>query len=195
VIGRADPQRLLTNDGAQAGQRLILTKPLGSGAILNAYRGGQLDEKRLEPVLVSMERLNATAARLALEHGATGCTDITGFGFVGHGLEIARASGVELRVEFDTLPAYPGFYEMTAAGVSTKGTRNNRAAAADGFEDTAGLDEHRSALLFDPQTSGGLLICVPADRSAALLGALRDAGEPAAEIGEVVDGEPRVVVR
>lgn len=194
VVGRADPQRLLTNGGAQAGQRLILTKPLGSGAILNAYRGGKLDEEGLEPVLASMERLNATASRLALEHGATGCTDVTGFGLLGHGLEMARASGVELRIEFGSLPTYPGFYEMTAAGVSTKGTRNNRAAAADGFEDAAGLDEDRSALLFDPQTSGGLLICVPADRAEALVDKLRDAGEPAAEIGEVVDGDPRVVV-
>ncbi len=193
VVGRADPQRLLTNGGARAGQRLILTKPLGSGAILNAYRADKLDVEGLEPVLVSMERLNATASRLALEHGATGCTDVTGFGLVGHGLEMARASGVELRLEFDSLTAYPGFYEVTAAGVSTKGTRNNRAAAADGFEDTADLDEHRNALLFDPQTSGGLLICVPAERSEALVGALRDAGEPAAEIGEVVSGDPRVV--
>jgi len=193
VVGRADPAHLLTNAGAEPGQRLILTKPLGSGAVLNAFRADKLDETGLEPVLASMERLNATAARLALDHGATGCTDITGFGLVGHALEIARASGVELRVRFDALPVYPGFYEMTAAGVSTKGTRANRAAAAADFEDAADLDEQCSALLFDPQTSGGLLICAPSDSSNALVGALQEAGEPAAEIGEVVEGTPRVV--
>jgi selenide,water dikinase len=194
VIGRADPDRLLTNAGAQPGQRLLLTKPLGSGAILNAFRGDKLDEEGLEPTLVSMERLNAVAARLAVQHGATGCTDITGFGLIGHGLEVARASGVGLRVVFDHLHVYPGFYDMTVAGVSTKGTRNNRAAVADAFEDRAGLDELHQALLFDPQTSGGLLICIAADRAEALVNELRAAGEPAADIGEVVDGEPRVTV-
>ncbi len=194
VIGRAHPDRVLTNAGARPGQRLIITKPLGSGAILNAFRADKLAEADLEPVLQSMERLNAVASRLALAHGATACTDVTGFGLVGHGLEIARASGVELRLEFDRLPVYPGFYEMTAAGVSTKGTRANRAAAVDQFEDSAGLDEQRGALLFDPQTSGGLLLCVPADRSEALLAALHQAGEPAADVGEVRGGAPRVVV-
>jgi len=194
VIGRADPDRLLTNAGAQPGQRLVLTKPLGSGAILNAFRGDKLDEAGLEPTLVSMERLNAVAARLAVQHGATGCTDITGFGLVGHGLEVARASGVGLRVVFDHLPVYPGFYDMTVAGVSTKGTRNNRAAVVDAFDDVAGLDELHQTLLFDPQTSGGLLICIAADRAEALVAELRAAGEPAVDIGEVVDGAARVTV-
>jgi len=194
VVGRAAPDRLLTNAGARVGQLLVLTKPLGSGAILNAFRADKLDEAGLEPVLVSMERLNMTAARLGLRHGATGCTDITGFGIVGHGLEVARASGVGLRLEFDSLAVYPGFYEVTADGVSTKGTRSNRAAAAPGFDDQAGLSEHQQALLFDPQTSGGLLLCVAPDRADALVGELRDAGDPAAVIGEVVGGEPRVTV-
>jgi selenide,water dikinase len=195
VVGCADPERLLTNAGSRAGQDLVLTKPLGSGALLNAFRSDRLDEAGLEPVLTSMERLNANAARLALRHGATGCTDITGFGLLGHGLEMARSSGVELRIDFDSLPVYPGFYEMTAAGVSTKGTRANRAAAAAGFENAAGLDEQRSSLLFDPQTSGGLLISLPAERSPDLVRDLRDAGEPAVKIGEVAAGAHRVVVR
>lgn len=194
VVGRADPRRLLTNAGARPGQRLILTKPLGSGALLNAFRGDKLDEAGLEPVLVSMERLNRAAARAAVRHGATGCTDITGFGLVGHGLEVARASAVGLRFEFDNLPVYPGFYDVTAAGVSTKGTRNNRAAAVAAFEDRAALDELREALLFDPQTSGGLLICTPEDRADDLLEALRAVGEPAVGVGEVVAGDARVTV-
>ncbi len=194
VVGRADPNRVLTNAGARAGQHLVLTKPLGSGAVLNAFRSNRLDEDALEPVLASMERLNDTAARLALQHGASGCTDVTGFGLLGHALEMARGSGAELRVDFDTLPVYPGFHEMTAAGVSTKGTRANRAAAAGGYEIVAELDDDRTALLFDPQTSGGLLISVPAEQSEPLVRALRDAGEPAVKIGEVRAGAARVVV-
>lgn len=194
VIGKADPGRLLTNGGATAGQRLVLTKPLGCGALLNAYRGGELDEAGLEPVLVGMERLNATASRLALRYGATACTDITGFGLVGHGLEIARASGVGLRIEFAKLPIYPGFLEMTAAGIATRGTRTNRAAVGDLLELITPLDEVHETLLYDPQTSGPLLICVPEEHTDGLVRALREAGETAVDVGEVVAGEAHVTV-
>jgi selenide,water dikinase len=194
VVGQVDPERILANAGAVPGQRVILTKPLGSGVILNAFRPGKLDEEALEPVLVSMERLNAAASRAAVACGATGCTDVTGFGLAGHALEVARASGVEIRLRFDRLPVYPGFYEMVASGVSTRGTENNRAAAADSFEDRAGLDQSQDELLFDPQTSGGLLICAPADQAEELASALRAGGDPAVDVGEVVDGAPRVVI-
>lgn len=194
VVGKADPGRILVNAGAEPGQRLVLTKPLGSGVILNAFRPGKIDEGGLEPIMVSMERLNDHAARAALAHGATGCTDITGFGLVGHALEVARASGVEIRLEFDKLPVYPGFYEMVAAGVSTRGTENNRKAAGSDFEDRAGLEAAQQELLFDPQTSGGLLIAVPAAEAEALVDTLREGGDPAVVVGELVEGAPRVVV-
>ena len=194
VIGKADPERILTNAGAEPGQRLVLTKPLGSGVLLNAFRPGKIDEAALEPVMVSMERLNDNAARAALAHGATGCTDITGFGLAGHALEVARASTVEIRLQFDSLPAYPGFYEMVAAGVSTRGTKNNRTAVGDAFENRAGLAAPQEELLFDPQTSGGLLIAVPAGEAEALVATLREGGDPAVAVGEVVPGAPKVVV-
>jgi len=194
VIGRADPDRLLTNAGAQPGQRLVLTKPLGSGALLNAFRADKLDEDGLEPVLVSMERLNDKAARLALQHGATGATDVTGFGIAGHGLEVARASGVGLRIDFDSLQVYPRFYDMTADGVSTKGTRANRAATSGEVAVEVDLDDVQETLLYDPQTSGGLLICIPAGEADALVAALRDAGEPAVIVGEVEAGSAVVTV-
>lgn len=193
VIGRADPDRILTNSGAAPGQRLVLTKPLGSGVVLNAFRAGKLDDDALEPVLASMERLNASAARLALEHGATGCTDVTGFGLVNHALEVARASKVSVRIDFERIPAYQGFYEMAAGGVSTRGSEKNRQAARE-FEDRAGLGKQERELLFDPQTSGGLLIFVPAHRAAALVEALRAAGDEAVDIGEVREGSARVLV-
>ena len=108
VVGEADPARLLTNAGARPGQRLILTKPLGTGVLANAFKVGKLDEAGLEPALVEMERLNDRASRLALEHGATAATDVTGFALVGHALGMARASGVGVRVEFARLPVHDG---------------------------------------------------------------------------------------
>lgn len=194
VIGRVDPDRILTNAGARPGQRLVLTKPLGTGVILNAFKVGKLDEQALEPALAGMERLNAEASRLALAHGATGCTDITGFGLAGHALEVARASGVGVRVELESLPVYDGFDEMTRAGVSTGGTEKNRAAVVEALDDRLGLDEAQQELLFDPQTSGGLLICVPEERAEGLLAELRASDHPAAEVGEVIDGPPRLEV-
>lgn len=194
VVGKANPAAILTNAGALPGQRIVLTKPLGSGVVLNAFRAAKLDEEALEPILVSMERLNASAARLAIEFGATGCTDVTGFGLVNHALEVARASAAAVRIDFERLVAYPGFYEMVEAGVSTRGTGKNRQAAHE-FEDLAGLSDHESELIFDPQTSGGLLIFVPESRADALIEALQDGGDVAAQdIGEVVEGAPWVTV-
>lgn len=194
VVGNVDPAGILTNAGAEPGQRIVLTKPLGSGVVVNGFRAGKLDEAALEPALGSMERLNATASHLAIELGATACTDVTGFGLANHALEVARASGVGVRIDFERLAAYSGFYEMAAAGVSTRGAAKNRLAAHE-FEDRAGLDDHQRELIFDPQTSGGLLIFVAEQRADALVEALRDGGDAAAEeIGEVVGCAPRLTI-
>ncbi|HSG40394.1 MAG TPA: selenide, water dikinase SelD, partial [Thermoanaerobaculia bacterium] len=104
VIGEADKDRLLTNAGARPGDRLLLTKPLGTGVLINAFKLGRLDEDGLAPALAQMERLNAEATRLALDHGVRAATDITGFGLLGHAWNIARGSGVALRLVYDALP-------------------------------------------------------------------------------------------
>jgi len=194
VVGEAAPDRLLTNAGARAGQRLVLTKPLGTGVLINAFKADRLDEAGLEGALREMERLNAEASRLALAHGAAAATDVTGFGLVGHALGMARASGVSLRVEFARLPVHEGFYRLAAAGVSTGCTAANEASAAPAFADHAGLSGEQRELLFDPQTSGGLLLGLPAAAVPPLLAALADSGHRAAEIGEVVEGPPRFEV-
>src|SRR4029077_3645075 len=106
VVGQADPGRLLTNAGAREGQRLLLTKPLGTGVLINAFKFDKLDEEGLEPALRQMERLNAEAARLALAHGVTGATDITGFGLAGHALGVARGSRARLRLGLARLSGY-----------------------------------------------------------------------------------------
>jgi selenide,water dikinase len=194
VVGEADPGRLLTNAGARPGDRLLLTKPLGTGVLVNAFKFDRLDAAGLEPALVEMERLNADASRLALGHAATAATDVTGFGLAGHALGMARASGVGLAVEFARLPVHEGFFDLARAGISTGCTEPNRTAAAADLADRAGLDPARAALLFDPQTSGGLLIAAPPETAEALLAALVAAGHRAAEIGEATAGPPRIEV-
>jgi len=194
VIGVVDPQRILTNVAARAGDRLILTKPLGTGVLINAFKADKLDAAGLEPALVEMEKLNRVACELALAHGARAATDITGFGFAGHALEVARASGVGLSVRFGSLPAYDDFRRLAEKGVTTGCTGGNRHHAAPFFQDRAGLSAWQVELLHDPQTSGGLLLSVPADRTAALVAALLATGHRAAEIGEVTGGPPRLEV-
>jgi selenide,water dikinase len=194
VIGRADSNRLLTNAAAKAGQRLLLTKPLGTGVLVNAFKFDKLSEDGLETVLREMGRLNAEASRLALAHGVTAATDITGFGLAGHGMAIARASGVGLRIRFANLPVYDGFYSLVKAGVTTGCTQSNEDNVRPALLDRAGLDKLQREVLFDPQTSGGLLLSTPPERASALLEALLASGHQAADIGEVLSGPPRLEV-
>lgn len=194
VVGEVARDRVLANTRAVAGQRLILTKPLGTGVMVNAFKFDKLDEAGLEPALVQMERLNAQAAALALAHGVTAATDITGFGLVGHALNLARGSKVTIRVRFEDLPVHDAFYSLVERGVSTGCTAANEKAAAPWFLDSAGLDPVRLEILFDAQTSGGLLLATPAEQAPALLEALLASGHRAAEIGEIVAGAPRFEV-
>lgn len=194
VIGQADPDRLMTNSGARVGDRLILTKPLGTGATINAFRKGKLAQQDLEPALLEMERLNSAACELASSQGVRGATDITGFGLVGHALNLARASGVGLQLEFAGIPAHESFYRAVAAGVSTGSTAPNLNNAREIFEDRASLKPAELELLFDPQTSGGLLLSIAADRSAALLDELSRSAHQAADIGEVIEPPVHITI-
>jgi selenide,water dikinase len=194
VIGEADPQRLLTNAGARPGDRLLLTKPLGTGILINAFKVDKLDEAGLEPALKEMERLNDVASRLALEHGVQGATDVTGFALAGHAMGMAKASGVAIRIAFERLPVHDGFYRLARAGVTTGCTAANEDNVSAIFEDRAGLDRLQREVLFDPQTSGGLLLAIPPESAPALLAALLAGGHRAAEIGEVLAGPPRLEV-
>jgi len=194
VIGEADPARLLANTGARPGDRLLLTKPLGTGVLINAYKFDRLDTAGLEEALVQMERLNADAARLALEHDARAATDVTGFGLLGHAWNIARGSGVSLRIAFDALPAYSVFHRLAAAGVTTGCTAANRRNVEESVEIRRTLSQPQLDLLVDPQTSGGLLLSVPPQRADALLDALLASGHRAAAIGDVHAGPPRLEV-
>lgn len=194
VVGVADPARLLTNAGAEPGQRLVLTKPLGTGVLINSFKFDKLDADGLEPALVEMERLNAEASERAVVRGARAATDITGFGLVGHGLNVARSSGVRLRLCFDRLPVHQHFYDMVAKGISTGCTEDNRESAGERYLESRPLTDAQREVLFDPQTSGGLLIAVPPDGAASLVEELVESGHRAVEVGEVVEGSPAVEI-
>jgi selenide,water dikinase len=195
VVGEADPDRLLTNAGARPGDRLVLTKPLGTGVLINAFKLGRIGEPELEPALAEMERLNARASELALEHGARAATDVTGFALAGHALGMAKASNVGIAIDFERLPVHDGFFALVKKGISTGCTDHNEEAARAFFVDHAGLDRVERELLFDPQTSGGLLVALPADGATELVRALVAEGHRAAEVGEVTAGPARFEIR
>ena len=154
----------------------------------------RIGEDALEPVLRQMERLNADASRLALEHGVHAATDVTGFGLTGHALGMARASGAGLRFVFERLPVHDGFYKWVEKGISTGCTGANEENVSPVFTDRAGLDRIRREVLFDPQTSGGLLLSTPAGQAGPLLEALLASGHRAAEVGEVLEGPARIEI-
>lgn len=194
VVGEVDPERVWANKNARAGDRLILTKPLGTGVLINAYKLGKLDADGLEPALREMERLNSRATELGLEHGVRAATDITGFALAGHALEMARASRVAVRLRFADLPIHDEFSRMQRKGVSTGSTCDNEENVRGDIDDRLGLDTRQREILFDPQTSGGLLMATPADQAESLLAALLSSGHRAAAIGEVISGPPRIEI-
>jgi selenide,water dikinase len=186
VTGRVDPRVMLTNAGARAGDRLVLTKPIGTGILATAMKRGDLREPERRGLIESMARLNAAAGRAARDVGARCATDITGFGLLGHASHIARASGVTLVVHADAVPVLPGARDAVARGIRTGGAERNR-TYLDPLVDWGASSESDRALLVDPQTSGGLLVAVPAPRVGDYLATVSGA----AEIGEVVTPETR----
>jgi selenide,water dikinase len=189
VTGCVHPDRILTNRGCRTGDALILTKPLGSGILFNAGRSGKLPYPDLEAILPLVAALNAKAIETALNFEIHACTDITGFGILGHSLEMAKGSGVQIELDYNRLPFYPNALEMYQQGETTGSNQANR-NLADGFwEMVHSRSVEEEELLFDPQTSGGLLLSLPAAQADDLLAALKEAGvDSAARVGQVVDG-------
>jgi selenide,water dikinase len=186
VTGVIDPRRILRNSGARPGDILVLTKPVGTGVMITAFKKDLISAEQFDKVLTQMEALSSMPAELALAHDADACTDITGFGLAGHVLEVARASRVGIRLRFSSLPIYEESLDLIVRGVSTGVTESNRAMAGTQIRLAEGLTEAQKGLLFDPQTSGGLLISTPASRAVALLAALHTRGAGASAIvGEV----------
>ena len=191
VTGRAHPDHLLTNAGARVGDKLVLTKPIGNGILATAGKRGKLSPESGKAMLTAMKTLNGKASRAALAVASRCATDITGFGLLGHASHIARASDVTLVVDRAAVPILPGAREAAAAGLVTDGAKRN----ADYLHEMVGWisgDELDRALFFDPQTSGGLLVCVSSARVADYLSRV----DGAEIIGEVIlQGDVAIEVR
>jgi len=196
VTGIVHPDRVLTNASAKPGDALVLTKPLGTGVLFNACRSRKLSYRDLEPVLPKIAALNKAAIETALAFEVHSCTDITGFGVLGHTLEMAKGSSVRIQLVYDHLPFHPYALEMYRKGETTGSNRSNREIAGGFWEKERKLDRAEEELLFDPQTAGGLLLAVPASQAEDLVRKLKLAGvEDAVAIGKVVAAEkPAVVV-
>lgn len=180
VLGEAHPDRLLTNAAARPGDRLVLTKPVGTGILTTALKRGVLAEPDLAEAVAVMTALNAGAARAALASDVRAATDVTGFGLLGHLGNILRASGVGATLSAAAVPVLAGARDQAAAGVVAGGSRRNLAAAVVDWAE--GVGEVDRILLTDAQTSGGLLLAVPPDRLDALVTALKAEGSPAAAV-------------
>ncbi len=185
VTGVVDPNGVISNAGAEPGDLLVLTKPLGVGFVTTAIKGGLASAEATERAIEVMSTLNAEASRAMLKAGAHACTDVTGFGLAGHALEMAGASGVAIEIWIDRLPlVHPHALDYANMGLIAAATYRNREFVSSQVE---GINDHPlEMLLYDPQTSGGLLVAVP-EQSAGLV--------PGEAVGRVVKGQPILRVK
>jgi selenide,water dikinase len=190
VIGAAHPDRLLRKGGAQPGDVLLLTKPLGTGLVVSGSRQGRTSASDLAGAIDGMRRLNRAASEVLVASGIRAATDVTGFGLLGHGLEMARASGTRFAFEAGDLPALPGALDLATAGVETGGAAHNRRFVASALELDAAVAPELVTLAMDPQTSGGLLATIPPAQVDDVESALDRADIPHWRIGRV---EPSAV--
>lgn len=187
VVGEVDPGRLLTNTGFRPGDALVLTKAVGVGVVSTAVKRGEVATDVLDAAVASMLRSNAEASQAALEAGATGATDVTGFGLLGHLRRALEASGVAAVVEAGAVPVLPGARRLAAAGLVPGGTGRNLEWAAE-VTRSDGVDDLTLTLLADAQTSGGLLFGAEPDAAGRAVERLRRSGHAAAVVGRVTVG-------
>jgi len=203
VTGLIDPAQVKTNASAVAGDTLILTKPIGTGVITTALKQGKAESPWVDAAIKSMTTLNSTAAGTAAQFaGVHAMTDITGFGLMGHGREMAVGSGVTLEIDTTRIPQLPGALDAIRLGAVPGGLLSNREFAECMVADDEGssIPEDLRKLMYDPQTSGGLLISVAPEDAARMLDSLRNAGVPATQIGRIIPslrepGNPAIVLK
>jgi len=195
VTGSVHPDKVLTNANAKPGDALVLTKPLGTGVLFNACRSKKLPFRELEKILPKIAMLNRTAMETAFAFDVHSCTDITGFGIMGHTFEMAKGSKVRIDLSYERLIFHPNALDMYRKGETTGSNTANRAIVEGFWEKKRQLSSDEEELLFDPQTSGGLLLSLPAARAEELVRKLRLAGvEDAGVVGDVHAGEKAAVV-
>jgi len=194
VTGEVHPDRILTNAGLRPGQDLVLTKPLGVGVLTTAIKAGSATEEQAAGAVESMTRLNDVASRVALAAGVTGCTDVTGFGLLGHLGRMALESAVVATVEFESVPFLAGAVAHAHDGVMPGGSRRNLEWISE-YLDAGGHDEDTRLLMADAQTSGGLVFGVDPRHTERVLGELAETGHTAAHIGSTGTGAPGIRLR
>ena len=195
AIGLVDPRNLKRNAGAKPGDRLVLGKPLGVGIYSAALKSGKLGKEGYAAMIESTTKLNTPGPKLGRLPGVHALTDVTGFGLLGHLLEICKGSGVAARLDWDALPVLPGALDLAREGFSTGASKRNFAGYGHKVSLAASIDEAGKALLTDPQTSGGLLVACRPDAEAEVMRIFADEGfGRAAVVGEIVAGEPGVRV-
>jgi selenide,water dikinase len=195
VIGVAHPDHLLRKGGARPGDALLLTKRLGTGLLVSGRRQDRTSQLDFEVAVEQMRTLNRAASEVFVEHRIRGATDVTGFGLLGHGLEVARASNVRLVFEASRLPALDGALDLARAGIETGGAAHNRRFVAPSLEIAPGVAPELVTLAHDPQTSGGLLAAIPPDRLAQVEAGLDARNVAHWRVGLVKPGQPGIVLR
>lgn len=186
VAGLVHPDQVLTNAGARPGDHLVLTKPLGTGIINTGVKANLVSEDALFRAVETMAMLNSSAARAMVETGVHACTDITGFGLLGHAAEMAEASGVSLAINWQSIPLLPETMATASLGLIPAGAYNNRDYLGDRVSFVGSITPTMQAILFDPQTSGGLLIAVGEEKLDLLLKLMQRYGVEAAVIGKAL---------
>ena len=197
VVGLVDIDKIYRNEGARAGDQLLLTKPLGTGVIATALKRGQATEPSMRAAIESMSRLSAGSANVLKASGGEdvhAVTDVTGFSLAGHGHEMADLSGVALNIRLANLPVLIGTEELLGQGVRSGGMDRNRDYYSQWVRHTANEQTARHGLIYDPQTSGGLLIAVAPEALHRILAAFEEAGEPVWHIGEVTEGAAGMII-
>jgi selenide,water dikinase len=197
VTGTIHPRHILTNAAARPGDKLVLTKPLGTGFVTTAHRAGHCPEEVFEAAVASMVQLNAIGMEAMLAAGAHSATDVTGFGLAGHAYGMAKGSGTTVVLELSKLPLLPGAEKLARRPYLTRASATNAAYVVQDLRIEGKPDPVRLEFFYDAQTSGGLLISVPGDRAEALVAEVRAGGAPAASIvGEVLErGDKALVLR
>ena len=189
VTGTVHPDRLVTSSGARPGDKLILTKPLGTGIINTAIKAGLVSDDLIDRVSKSMAALNRKASELMQETGVHACTDITGFGLLGHAVQLAGRSEAALEFRRESIPCFPEVAELAQQGLCPAGLFRNRDYYLDRVTFAGSVPEYMQDILFDAQTSGGLLMCLEQSRAETLLRRLHEAGITEAAIVGSVSGE------
>jgi len=175
VTGVVHPDKVVTNAGAKPGDVLILTKPIGTGAISTGVKYGKASKKAVDAAIAAMTTSAARASKAMQDAGANACTDVTGFGLLGHAYEMAKASNITLEISSDSVPLLPDVLELIEQKMLTRGDKNNRAYVGETVRISEGVSSVMQSALFDPQTAGGLLISLEKERARLFLSEIEDA--------------------